>query len=126
MLDLLQPVPRPRDHQPAPDDAVEVDEHLAPQEVVELGLARAVAAHHPPQRRDLVLRVVVDVHVRVLGEPRVDEVDEPLEGRLLLLAARRPQRLERVVAVAEAPEVLEAALGVPERVALEVEEEVAG
>ena len=126
VLDLLQPVPLPRDHQPAPDDAVEVDEHLAAQEVVELGLARAVAAHHPPQRRDLVLRVVVDVHVRVLGEPRVDEVDEPLEGRLLLLAARRPQRLERVVAVAEAPEVLEAALGVPERVALEVEEEVAG
>ena len=126
VLDLLQPVPRPRDHQPAPDDAVEVDEHLAPQEVVELGLARAVAAHHPPQRRDLVLRVVVDVHVRVLREPRVDEVDELLERRLLLLAARRPQRLERVVAVAEAPEVLEAALGVPERVALEVEEEVAG
>ena len=69
---------------------------------------------------------MVDVHVRVLREPRVDEVDEPLEGGLLLLAARRPQRLERVVAVAEAPEVLEAALGIPERVALEVEEEVAG
>ena len=56
----------------------------------------------------------------------MDEVDERLEGRSLLLAGRRPERLERVVAVDEAPEVLEAALGVPERVALEVEEEIAG
>ena len=38
--------------------------------------------------------VVVDVHVRVRLEPAVHVVDEPLEGRLLLLAARRPQRLE--------------------------------
>ena len=56
----------------------------------------------------------------------LDEVDELLEGGLLLVAARGPQRGEVVVGVGDAPEVLEAAVDVPERVALEVEEEVAG
>ena len=70
VLHLLEPVAGPRDAQAAPDDLEEVDEDLAAEQVVELGLARAVAAHHASQGGDLVLGVVVDVHVRVLREPR--------------------------------------------------------
>ena len=124
-LQLLQPVARPRDVQAAADDLVEVDEDAAPEQVVELGLARAVLAHQPAQRRDLVGGVVVDVQRRVGGEPLVDEVDEALERGALLLAGGGEDRLEAAVGVEDAPEVLEAALVVPERVALEVEEEVA-
>ncbi len=53
------------------------------------------------------------------------EVDEVLERLALLVARRRDQRLERAVGVEDPPEILEAALVIPERVALEVEEEVA-
>ena len=124
-LQLLQPVARPRDVQAAADDLVEVDEDAAPEQVVELGLARAVLAHQAAQRRDLVGRVVVDVQRRVGGEPLVDEVDEALERVALLVAGGGEDRLEAAVRVEDPPEVLEAALVVPERVALEVEEEVA-
>ena len=125
VLDLLEPVARPRDTEAALHDLVEVDEHLAAQQVVELGLTGAVAAHHPPERRDLVLRVVVDVQVGVLREPGVHLVDERLEGRALPVVVGRPPHGELVVRVGLAPEVLEAARVVPERVALEVEEEIA-
>ena len=124
-LQLLQPVPRPRDVQAAADDLVEVDEDAAPEQVVELGLARAVLAHQAAQRRDLVGGVVVDVQRRVGGEPLVDEVDEALERVALLVAGGGEDGLEAAVGVEDPPEVLEAALVVPERVALEVEEEVA-
>ena len=46
-LDLLDRVARQREPQRLADDAEEVDEHLAAQQVVELGLARAVLAHQP-------------------------------------------------------------------------------
>ena len=68
---------------------------------------------------------MVDVQVRVLGEPRVDEVDERLERLPLGRMVVRVQRRERALHVEDPPEVLEAAVLVPERVALEVEEEVA-
>ena len=67
---------------------------LAPQQVVDLVLARAVAAHQPLERGDLVLRVVVDVHVGVLAQPGVHEVDELLERGALLVAVRRVERRE--------------------------------
>src|SRR5205823_1808862 len=98
----------------------------AAQEVVELDLARAVAAHEAAERRDLVRGVVVDVQVRVPREPLVDEVDERLERDALGVVVVRVQRREVAVDVEDPPEVLEAALAVPERIALEVEEEVAG
>ena len=69
---------------------------------------------------------MVDVHVGVAREPLVDEVDELLERGALGVVVVRVQRREVAVDVEDPPEVLEPALGVPERVALEVEEEVAG
>ena len=73
---------------------------------------------------------MVDVHVGVLGEAGVDEVDELLEG----LRARRPGRgpgsrcSRPAVGPADqhAEEELEPAGGLEERVALHVEEEVTG
>ncbi len=125
-LELLQPVARPRGAEAVADDAVEVDEDLAAEEVVELALAGAVAAHQPLERGDLVGGVVVDVQVGVAREPLVHEVDERLERDPLGLVVVRVERLEVAVDVEDPPEVLERAVGVPERVALEVEEEVAG
>ena len=63
-----------------------------------------------------------------VGEPGVDEVDELREHAPLLVAVVRPERAEARPAVAElgdAEEVLEPTLGLPERIALDVEEEVA-
>ena len=85
-LQLLEPVAGTRGADAVADDAEQVDEDLAPQQVVDLVLARAVAAHQPLERGDLVLRVVVDVHVGVLAQARVHEVDELLERGALLVA----------------------------------------
>ena len=46
-LDLLQPVARPRGAEAVADDREQVDEDAAAEQVVELVLARAVAAHQP-------------------------------------------------------------------------------
>ena len=67
---------------------------LAAQEVVELVLARAVVAHEPAERGDLVRRVVVDVHVGMRAQALVDEVDELLERGALARAVVRVQRRE--------------------------------
>ena len=57
----------------------QVDEDTAAQQIVDLVLARAEAAHEPFERGDLVGGVVVDVQVGVLAQARMHEVDEPLE-----------------------------------------------
>jgi len=67
---------------------------------------------------------VVDVQARVAREPLADEVDELLERPPLGVAVVRPEGAV-AVGVADAPEVLEPAARLPERVALDVEEEVA-
>ena len=64
-LHLLEPVAAARSAEPVAHDLEQVDEDLAAEEVVELGLARAVAPHEPAKRGDLVGRVVVDVQVGV-------------------------------------------------------------
>ena len=64
VLELLQPVAGPRGANAVADDFVEVDEDAAPKQVVELRLARAVAAHEALERGDLVGGVVVDVQLR--------------------------------------------------------------
>ena len=56
----------------------------------------------------------------------MDEVDELLERLPLGVVVVRVDRREVAVDVEDPPEVLERAVRVPERVALEVEEEVAG
>ncbi len=125
-LDLLEPVPLDRRRQAALDHLVEIDEDAAAEQVVHLGLARSVAAHQAAQRRDLVLRVVVDVQGGVLDEPGVHAIDEALERPPLARVVIGPQRVEAPADVEHAPEVLERALLVPERVAFDVEEQVAG
>ena len=57
---------------------------------------------------------------------RVDAIDERPERSLLARVIVSPERGEVVVLVDGAPEVLEAPLRVPERIADEIEEEVAG
>ena len=67
LLHLLDRVARHRGAERLPDDAVEVDEDLLPEEVVDLVLADGVLAHEPPERGSLVRRVVVDVQDRDSG-----------------------------------------------------------
>ena len=124
-LDVLEPVVLVRDAQPLRDDLVEVDEDLAAEQVVELLLARPVLAREPLQLGDLVGGVVVDVHRGVGGAALAEQVDHSLDGPPLLRAVVRPERAERAGGVDDSPEVLEPAAGLPERVALDVEEEVA-
>ena len=133
LLDLLDRVARDAGPQRLPDDAVEVDEQLLPQPVVDLALARRVLAHEAPDRGALVRRVVVDVQVGVDAAARLDPVDEALEGRLLAVAveppddlvARRGGTCPARVPVAPPEQILEPARRLVERVALEVEPDVA-
>ncbi len=138
LLDLLDRVARDAGPQRLPDDAVEVDEQLLPQPVVDLALARRVLAHEAPDRRALVRRVVVDVQVGVDAAARLDPVDEALEGGLLavaveapddlvaeLTAVRRGEACLARVPVTPPEQILEPARRLVERVALEVEPDVA-
>ena len=129
LLDRLDRVAVGRGPQRLLDDAVEVDQHLLAQEVVDLLLPRSVLAGEAGQGRALVRGVVVDVHPRVLRTARDDPVDELLERDALVVAVSPPHRvvddLAGVVAEAVAEEVLEPARGLVERMALHVEPDVA-
>ena len=108
-------------------DAVEVNEYLTAEQLVELVLAYPVARDELLERGGFVGVEVEDVQVGVVGEPICDPA-EPLLDRLFLLAARpRPQRPVLpfgVVFVRGAEQVLKPVLA-PVRVTLEVEEHVA-
>ena len=127
-LDRLDRVARGRGAERLADDAVEVDEHLAAEQVVDLVLACPVLAHEAGQRGALVGGVVVDVQPGVPAAALDEPVDEPLEHAALVAAVARPERLvphlSGVVAVAVAEEELEPARGLVERVPLEVEPHV--
>ena len=130
LLDLLDRVAVEREPERLLRDPIEVDEHLAAEQLVELGLARPVLAHQALERRPLIRRVVVDVHA---GEPAaalVDQVEQALEPGALGIAVERPDavvlRDAVVVEVEPAEQVLEAAPGLVPGVALEVEPDVAG
>ena len=72
---------------------------------------------------------MVDVHVGIAFAPRGEELDEPLDHLLLLVEGVRPalvvDPLARLVSVEQAREEHQVVLRRPERVALEVEEDVA-
>ncbi len=129
LLDLLQRVARHRGAQGLARDPVEVDEHLAAQEVVDLLLARRVLAHEAGERGALVGGVVVDVHAREAAAALDDVVDEGLERRALLVARRRAEgAVDGLPVLGElepAGEELEPAARLEPRVALEVEPDVA-
>src|SRR5262245_60396527 len=67
-----------------PHDAIEVDEDDGSQKLVQFISARAVPAHEPLHGGRLVRRVVIDVHAGVAPAAFDYEVDQPLEGALLL------------------------------------------
>ena len=114
----------PAGSNPLPHDGVEVDEGLAAQQLVELGLAGAVARRHPRQGTALVRRVVVDVHAGVRPPPREEVVDEILREPLLRRVVVRPPRHERARAIAQPREILDPPPADGPRVALEVEVDV--
>ena len=131
LLDLLDRVARDAGAQRLPDDAVEVDEQLLPQPVVDLALARRVLAHEAPQRRALVARR----SGRRAGRGRRGGAPRPSRRSARRPPSRRrgrgPRRprsaygLPVLVAVAPAEQILEPARRLVERVALEVEPDVA-
>ena len=125
VLELLDRVGRLADPQPLPHDGEQVDEPLPPQQRVELGLAGAVPPGEPLQRGLLVGRVVVDVHVRVGGQPAGQLVEQVAGQRRLLVVVVRPPGAEPSAAVPQPGEVLPALAVGGERVALEVEVDVA-
>ena len=103
---------------------MEVDEHAAAQQPVDLVLAGRVAAHQALDGGGLVGTVVVDVEAGMLFPVRHDVVDEALERALLARRVECPRRVVVAVAVRDAEQVLEPAVrceGVP----FEVEEHVA-
>ena len=106
-------------------DAVQVDEDIGAQQPVDLGLTGAVATHQPLQRGHLVGREVVHVHVGLGVEPIDHEVDERLERPPLLVGRVGPEVAVPAVGIDHAEEVLKPPVGGP-RVALQVEEQVAG
>ena len=80
-------------------DLIEIDEEAGAEHLVDLLLARRITAHQALQRRRLVRGVVVDVQAGELRPPRHDEIDELLEGALLVGAGESPVALidERAV-----------------------------
>ena len=90
LLDLLDRVARDAGPQRLLHDAVEVDEQLPPEPVVDLGLAHRVLAHEPAERDPLVRRVVVDVQIWKTAAALLEPVDEALEGGLLAVAVEPP------------------------------------
>ena len=127
-------------------DAIEIDEHPAPEEPVHLLLARGVALGQASERGLLVRRVVVHVQGRVGVQAPDHEVDRLLEGGLLRgegdeavgveapegmeLRRRRPRTAGRPPRVAlrggrveDAEQVVDPVVE-RERIALEVEEQV--
>ena len=118
---------------------VEVDEHPASQELVDLLLARAMASGEALHSGRFVGRVVVDVQVRVGLKAVHDEVDECFEGAPFRARGDgavldRPEGVERrlpvltqTVGLDDAEEIVDAVdlVRLEEGVALDVEEEIA-
>ena len=120
-----------------PDGAKEVHEDALAQQPVHLQLARPVPAHQAAHGRWLVRRVVVDVETRIGLQAADEEVDEGLERPAFgverdVVALDRPPGMERRLAIGpheprlEHPEEVVDPVVQGERVAFDVEEQVAG
>ena len=108
-------------------DAVEIDQQIAAQEIINLAFASRVPAHQPFQRPGFVRCVVVDVQVRILFSALVHEVHKALKDGLFALSVERPVCRAGpgaiFIAIDIAEEILKAVL-TNERIALDVEENV--
>jgi hypothetical protein len=128
-LELLDRVAARTHPQRLFDHGEQVDEHVGAQQVVHRVLPHTVAGGEREQMRALVGRVVVDVHVGVARATLRDVVEE-VEKRLPFLGERvRPERQEPLRRLDQPKQVVDtpllAAVFAVERVALEVEENVA-
>jgi hypothetical protein len=126
-LDRLEPVALGAGADALAHDAVEVDEDLAPQEFVELGLAGGVPGDELLERHGLIRVVVEDVEVWELHEPFGDPVNPRLEGDAFRGSVGRPQRVvdgTAVVLVDRSEQILKPVIA-PVGVALEIEMDVA-
>ncbi len=102
-------------------------------QVVDLPLAGAVAGGQPFQGVRLIRGVVVDVCLRMVGEPRGRPVDKPLESALLRWPVMCPERMEELLGAVpgtgrgHGPEqVLQTSIAQRVWVALHVEVDVTG
>ena len=101
---------------------MEIDEPPLPQQLIEKPLPDAVLRRQPPQRRDLVMRVVVDVRLWMALEAEAQKLHQLGKRLGLGLAVMGPERLELSVEP-EAVEVFETAVDM--RIALHVVEQIA-
>ena len=127
-LDLLERVARDPGAQPLAHHRVQVHEDFPAQQIVHRVLTRRVHAHQLGERGLLVDAVVVDVHAGIAREPLVHEVHEVLEQPSLLPPVVSPHRAVlpvRAVAQHQAEQEVQPARRLPERVALDVEDDVA-
>ena len=118
-----------------PDGLVQVHQEPVAQPAVHGVFAGNVHDGEFPERRLLIGGVVVDVHVRVVLPPFLHVVEEIEEGLLLRFPAVRPERPENPGDTGsrrcfdDAEQVLQSpdsgGLFLPQRIALEVEEDVA-
>ena len=116
------------------DHGVEVHEHVVAEQVVDGVFAHTVPGGQREQVGALVRGVVVDVQVGVPGALRGHVSQEVDQGLPFLGVVVRPERTEGAVGLDQAEEVVQAPLRAVgaggglavERVALEVEEDVAG
>lgn len=93
-FELLQTVRRRTDPDALLDHRIQIDEHVATQQFVELLLAHSVPRSERLQVRPLVVGVVVDVHARMLAQTLGGVVEEGAQGLLLLGVVVRPERTE--------------------------------
>ena len=127
-LEFLEPVAVLRDREGLAHHREEIDEHLSAKQVVDLVFARRMFLGQAAKRRLLVVRVVIHVQRGKTAAPLHHEVDELLEGTLLFGAVEPPKGAKRRIVVGHpaAEEIFQAAARLVERVALHIEEDVAG
>jgi hypothetical protein len=121
---LLQRVARNARAERLAKHGVEVDEHAAAQEVVDLVLPSPVLTHQALEGGRVVGPVVVDVEARPARQAPAHPVDDLLEGAALALGVVGPERDVRPVQLEETEQEDEPPARLPERVALEVENHV--
>ena len=126
-LELLDRVAVDARSQTLTNHAIEVDEDLGAQQLIELVGAGGIPSHEPLHRGRFVGRVVIDVHRRVVAATLEDRIDESLERLLFFVRRQRPELLvtNATAAVTEGvpEEVVEAAvLRLP--IAFEIQKDV--
>src|SRR5207249_5962954 len=130
-LELLQRIRLRPDPNRLPDNPVQVDEHPAAKETVDLDLPSCVDAGQPLERVWLVRGVVIHVQIRIAIQPVDKEVDDLLEGAFLFIRIVAPEGVMHALSALpvqgerfpNTEEVLDAVVA-DERIAFHVEEEV--